>query len=197
MLRSALAKENVELVSAARVKDIRADIKEKVRAALSSCDMLITTGGVSVGEYDFVKDVLAEEGVERIFWGVSQRPGGPMYFGRREDTLVFGLPGNPASSLVCYYEYVRPAVRKMAGKKDIFLKQGSARLLVPIRKKPGKAHFLRGVVGRDNEGLCVEAAGGQGSHMLKSFALANSLIVISEDETYLPQGSDVTVHYLP
>lgn len=196
-LKAALSEENIELLSAARVKDTKSDVEEMIRTCIDSCDVLITTGGVSVGEYDFVKDVLVELGVEEIFWGVSQRPGGPMFFGRRKDTLVFGLPGNPASSLVCYFEYVRPAIRKMAGKNDIFLKEEDALLGAPIRKKPGKKHFLRGVVRRDSEGLYVSTAGGQGSHMLKSFALSNGLIVLSEDDSYLPEGSMVKVHLLP
>jgi len=125
------------------VADIVSNIEDMIRIGLDSSDIPITTGGVSVGEYDFIKDILSKQGVEEIFWGVSQRPGGPMFFGRRKNTLVFGLPGNPASSLVCYYEYVRLALRKMAGKEDIFLKEENAQLTVPIKKKTGKKHFLK------------------------------------------------------
>jgi len=196
-LKTALSKENIDLVSVDRVADNKSQIEEMIQTSLDSSDILITTGGVSVGEYDFVKDILAKQGVEQIFWGVSQRPGGPMFFGRRHNTLVFGLPGNPASSLVCYYEYVRPALRKMAGKEDIFLREENAQLTIPIKKKTGKKHFLRGLVSSDNEKLVVRTTGEQGSHMMKSFALSNSLIILSEEDSYLPENSIVKVHILP
>jgi molybdopterin molybdotransferase len=196
-LKAALAGERVELVSAARVPDVKSDIEERIKKALGFSDVLIITGGVSVGDYDFVKDTLGGLGVEKIFWGVSQRPGGPMFFGRCKDTLVFGLPGNPASSLVCYYEYVFPALRKMIGKRDIFLHELDALLLNPINKKPGKMHFLRGVVSRDGEKVCVRTTGGQGSHILKSFAEANCLVVVDDDEGFMPENSTVKVHQFP
>ncbi|MEW6144653.1 MAG: gephyrin-like molybdotransferase Glp [Thermodesulfobacteriota bacterium] len=196
-LKSALAGEKVKLISAERIADVRSDIEERIKKGLVSSDVLIITGGVSVGDYDFVKDTLGAAGVEKIFWGVSQRPGGPMFFGRASDALVFGLPGNPASTLVCYYEYVRPVLRKMIGKKDIFLHELNAMLLDPVRKKPGKTHFLRGIVGREGEKVYVMTSGGQGSHMLKSFALSNCLIVIDKDDSYLPENSGVKVHLLP
>jgi molybdopterin molybdotransferase len=196
-LRAALVGEKIELTSAERVTDVRSDIEERIKKPLGSSDVLIITGGVSVGDYDFVKDILGALGVEKIFWRVSQRPGGPMFFGRWKDTIVFGLPGNPASSLVCYYEYVRPALRKMIGKKDIFLHELSALLLNPISKKPEKTHFLRGRVSRDGENFYVKTSGDQGSHMLKSFALSNCLIVIDKDDSYLPANSVVKIHLLP
>lgn len=196
-LKAALFAESVELVSIDRVADSRSDIEQNIGRCISSSDVLIITGGVSVGDYDFVKDILGGLGVEKIFWGVSQRPGGPMFFGRCKDTLVFGLPGNPASSLVCYYEYVRPALRRMVGKKDIFLREADALLRNPVSKKPGKTHFLRGFVSRGSGGSYVRASGEQGSHILKSFSLANCLIVLHEDDSYLPENSRVKVHLLP
>ncbi|MCI0482897.1 MAG: molybdopterin molybdotransferase MoeA [Candidatus Dadabacteria bacterium] len=196
-LKAAISGEKAELVSSGRVADTRPDIEEGIGKALGSCDALIITGGVSVGDYDFVRDILGGLGVEKIFWGVSQRPGGPMFFGRCKDTLVFGLPGNPASSLVCYYEYVRPALRKMTGKNDIFLHEADALLQNPVSKKPGKTHFLRGFVSRGIEGSYVKASEEQGSHMLKSFAQANCLIVFREGDSYLPENSRVKVHLFP
>jgi molybdopterin molybdotransferase len=196
-LKAAISGEKAEIVSSGRVADMRPEIEERIGKALGSCDALIITGGVSVGDYDFVRDILGGLGVEKIFWGVSQRPGGPMFFGRRKDTLVFGLPGNPASSLVCYYEYVRPALRRMTGKKNLFLHEEDALLMKPLSKKPGKTHFLRGYVSRGSEGSYVEASEVQGSHMLKSFAQANCLIVFREGDSYLPENSRVKVHLLP
>lgn len=196
-LTAAIAGERTELVSVGRVADVKPDIEDRIAKALGSSDVLIITGGVSVGDYDFVKDILGAAGVEKIFWRVSQRPGGPMFFGRARDTLVFGLPGNPASSLVCYYEYVRPALRMMIGKKDIFLREANAFLRDPVSKMPGKTYFLRGIVSRNGENFYVKTSGGQGSHMLKSFAQSNCLIVIDKDDSYLPANSGVKVHLLP
>lgn len=196
-LKTALVKENMELISIERVADSKSKIEEGINRGLESSDILITTGGVSVGEYDFVKDILASKGVEEIFWGISQRPGGPMYFGRKENKLVFGLPGNPASALVCYYEYVRPAIRKMAGKKEVLLKEEKAQLMAPIKKKTGKMHFIRGLVTRDNGDIYVKTTGEQGSHMMRSFALSNSLIILGEEDSYLPENSKVKIHILP
>lgn len=197
MLKAAISGEKAELVSIERVPDTRPDIEEGIGKALGSCDALIITGGVSVGDYDFVRDILGGLGVEKIFWGVSQRPGGPMFFGKYKDTLVFGLPGNPASSLVCYYEYVRPAIRKMTGKNDIFLHEADALLMNPVSKRPGKTHFLRGIVSSNGEGVHVTVSEEQGSHMLKLFARANCLIIFRECDSYLPENSRVKVHLLP
>jgi len=107
-LSAAIKKENADLISADRVKDSYQEIKRKISSSLKQSDVLIITGGVSVGDYDYIKEILAEIGVEKIFWRVSQRPGGPLYFGIHKNKLVFGLPGNPVSSLVCFYEYMRP-----------------------------------------------------------------------------------------
>ena len=196
-LRAAIAKESTDIVSAKRVIDDRSVIDETIGSELDECDILLTTGGVSVGEYDFVKDVLAAHGVEQIFWGISQRPGGPLYFGKKGNKLVFGLPGNPASALVCYYEYVIPAIRKMAGKKQLLLIEEEAQLTETINKKAGKQHFMRGVYSRENGKNYVRTAGEQGSHMMKSFAMSNCLIVLGEEVTCLPKDTNVKIHLLP
>lgn len=197
MLKAALSKDSADCVSAVTVSDNKTEIQSAVSSALESSDLLITTGGVSVGDYDYVKEVFSSLGVRQIFWGIAQRPGGPMFFGKKGETLVFGLPGNPASSLVCYYEYVRPAIRSMMGKKDIFLGEESAHLLNSVSKKAGKKHFLRGHVRTENGKRFVSTTGGQGSHMLKSFALSNCLIVLSEEDADKPEHSLVKIHNLP
>ena len=172
-------------------------LKKKLIKAIERCDVVIITGGVSVGEYDYVKGVLEEIGVHRIFWRVSQRPGGPLYFGKKENTLIFGLPGNPASVLVCYFEYVRAALNKMIGKEDFFLFQVEAILTEEIRKNPGKTNFVRGRLTIKDSEYHVKPSGAQGSHILKSFALSNCLIVFPKDETHLQILSKVSVHILP
>jgi molybdopterin molybdotransferase len=196
-LQAALSQEKTDLLFFRRVRDEVFDIEEKLREGLQSCDVLIVTGGVSVGEYDYVKGILNKLGVKSIFWGVAQKPGGPLFFGKKNDTLIFGLPGNPVSSLVCFYEYVKPALHKMIGKKDVFLLELEALLLEEIRKKPGKTHFLRGYLEKKDDSFHVKPAGDQGSHVLKSFALSNCLIIVPKDVTYLPPRSRVKVHLLP
>lgn len=197
MLKAALSRDDANILSAVTVSDHKIEIQSAIDSAIESSDILITTGGVSVGDYDYVKEVFASLGVRQIFWGIAQRPGGPMFFGKKGETLVFGLPGNPASSLVCYYEYIRPAIRSIMGKKDIFLGEESAHLLNSVSKKAGKKHFLRGYVRTENGERFVSTTGGQGSHMLKSFALSNCLIVLSEEDTDKSEHSLVRIHNLP
>jgi len=197
ILSTVLSQDNTELLSVEHVKDEISDIKKKLIKAIERCDVVIITGGVSVGEYDYVKGVLEEIGVQRIFWRVSQRPGGPLYFGKKENTLVFGLPGNPASVLVCYFEYVRAALNKMIGKEDLFLFDFKALLSEEIKKSQGKTHFVRGYLYKDGDNYYVKPSGAQGSHMLKSFALSNCLIVVPKEVVSLPYLSEVNVHILP
>jgi len=196
-LQSALSQELVEFRFMGRARDEVSDIKKNIENGLEWCDVLLVTGGVSVGDYDYVKEVLEMLDVKGLFWRVAQRPGGPLFFGKKDHTLIFGLPGNPASSLVCFYEHVRPALRKMAAKKDLFLLELEALLLEEIRKKPDKIHFLRGYMEKRDDTFYVKSTGGQGSHMLKSFALSNCLIVIPKEASYLPAKSKVKVHLLP
>ena len=193
-----LSQEKVEFLFIGRARDELSDIEDKLKRGLGWCDVLIVTGGVSVGDYDYVKDALENLGVEGIFWRVAQRPGGPMFFGKCVDTLIFGLPGNPASALVCFYEYVRPSLLKMIGRKDVFLVEIEAILLGEIRKKlDGKTHFLRGHLEKRGDSYYVKSSGAQGSHILKSFALSNCLIIAPREVTLLPSGSRVKVYLLP
>ncbi|MBI2485442.1 MAG: molybdopterin molybdotransferase MoeA [Deltaproteobacteria bacterium] len=196
-LQSALSQEVVESKFIGRVRDEVFDIEEKLKKAILWCDVLLVTGGVSVGDYDYVKEIFKKLGIEGIFWRVSQRPGGPLFFGKRGNSVTFGLPGNPASSLVCFYEYVRPALRRMIGRRDLFLLELEALLSEEIKKSPGKTNFLRGYVEKKGGSFYVKSTGTQGSHILKSFALSNCLIVVPKDATHLPPGSTVKVHLLP
>jgi molybdopterin molybdotransferase len=196
-LQSALSQELAEFLFVGRARDEVSDIEEKLKKAILWCDVLLVTGGVSVGDYDYVKEIFKKLGVKGIFWRVSQRPGGPLFFGKTKDSLIFGLPGNPASSLVCFYEYVRPALRSMIGRRDLFLLELEALLSEAIKKSPGKTNFLRGYVEKKGDSFYVRSTGTQGSHILKSFALSNCLIVVPKDVTYLPEQSRVRVHLLP
>ncbi|MBF8302130.1 MAG: Molybdopterin molybdenumtransferase, partial [Candidatus Dadabacteria bacterium] len=197
-LSMALSQENVEFVFLGRARDELSDIEEKLKKGLEWCDVLIVTGGVSVGDYDYVKKALENIAVEAIIWRVAQRPGGPMFFGKKGEILIFGLPGNPTSSLVCFYEYVRPALLKMLAKEKVLLLEMEAALLEDITKKPdGKTHFLRGYLEKQGNAFYVKSTGSQGAHILKSFAISNCLIKVPGEITHIPSGTKVKAHILP
>lgn len=172
-------------------KDNREDLVKKLQAGLRA-DMIITSGGVSVGEYDLVKDVIEEMGTVH-FWQIAMRPGKPLAFGRIFETPVFGLPGNPVSSMVAFEQFVRPSILKMMGLKKIFRTVVHALSTENIQKKKGFTYFLRGVVEKKGEQLYVTTTGAQGSGILKSMVKANGLIVLPEDRAHVYKGEEVAV----
>jgi molybdopterin molybdotransferase len=172
------------------------DTKEALRLAINKCadaDVLLISGGISVGDYDHVKAVLTEAETTCLFHGIAQKPGKPLYFGKRDQGFVFGLPGNPASALTCFYEYVLPALRLLQGRKTVFLEEREAILKHDVFKKSGLTHFLKGRL-EDGE---VEALEGQDSYIMKSFAAANVLICLPAESSAVARGGRVNVHLLP
>lgn len=175
-----------------RVSDEAKKIRQVIREGLKS-DVLVVSGGVSVGKYDFVKEALLEEGVKEVFWKINIKPGKPLFFGRKNKTLVFGLPGNPVSVFVCFEEFVRPALLKMQAKK-------SARVLLRGRmthsfQNGPRRHFVRVVCKATRTGYAVAPLKGQGSHMVGSLAKANALLEV-EPNAFLKRGQQVTVKSL-
>ncbi|OGQ58534.1 MAG: hypothetical protein A3I75_03745 [Deltaproteobacteria bacterium RIFCSPLOWO2_02_FULL_50_16] len=168
-----------------------------LKTALTESHCVILTGGVSVGVFDLVKDLLLKLDVQLLFWKVSQKPGKPLYFGRRGNTFVFGLPGNPAASLICFYEYVRPLLLRWLGYQDVFLTEARARLTQPLYKKAGRTHFIRALAVQRGDDLWVDPVGGQDSHLMQSFAEANCLIVVPSETTELHREERVMIHWLP
>lgn len=160
--------------------------------ALEIADVVLLTGGVSVGEYDFVVEATRRCGVEQLFHKVKQRPGKPLFAGRTEHKMVFGLPGNPSSVLTCFYRYVWPFLRRWAGQKDklITLKVPLAR---PHDKKHQLTHFLKGIY-RDGK---VEILPAQESYRMRSFAVANCLVALDEDARSYIENEPVTIYLLP
>jgi len=165
------------------VKDQIPLLEEKFSEALSLADVLVTSGGVSVGDYDIVKDVLSKFG-EINFWKVAMKPGKPQAFGIAEGKPVFGLPGNPVSSLVVFELMVRPALLKMAGHADIFRPIFKAVLGNDVRNTDNRVHYARAIIKRRNDKFYAQTTGPQGSGILYSMVLANGLIVI-------PIGADL------
>jgi molybdopterin molybdotransferase len=170
--------------------DTREDLHEKIDYGLSECDAVITVGGVSVGEYDLVKDVLAELGCEQQLWQVAMRPGKPFVFGTRGEKLVFGLPGNPVSAAVTFLMLARPALLKMRGLTDIELPTVNAEATEDFVNRGDRPHYLRAVLQRDGERWLVKPMPRQGSHVISSIANANCLVEVPEGTT-IPSGHSV------
>ncbi len=179
---------------------IASDTKEAARKlfseALDKADIVLTTGGVSVGKYDVVKDVLDEMGAEQKFWKVAQKPGHPLGFWVLKGRYIFGLPGNPVATMVCFEEYVRPAVRKMMGRANLFRPEARAILESDIRKRPGRLHFIRVQVTKKNGDYYAASTGPQGSGILKSMVLADGLALLPADVESLKAGDQVLTHLI-
>ena len=170
---------------------IAASFKEALR-----CDAVISTGGVSVGDRDWIKQVLAELGGEMRLWRVRMKPGAPLAFVTLQGRPVFGLPGNPVSTLVTFEQFVRPALLAMMGRRERFRPVVQARLGEAYRKPPGRAHFVRVSLGwRDGERIATQS-GDQSSAVLLSMVRADGLAFVPEDTTELPAGSLVPVQLI-
>jgi molybdopterin molybdotransferase len=168
--------------------DTPQSLREHLARALD-CDLLVTTAGISVGEHDYVRQVLEELGGELRFWKLSMRPGAPVGFGMLGSMPWIGLPGNPVSTMVTFELFVRPAIRKMMGHPLPFRRSVPVRALEPITLKPKLQHFLRGVVSRGHEGAEARLTGPQGSGILTSMAIANALLIVPEGQFETPAGS--------
>ena len=175
-----------------RASDSPESIRQAVSSALGEVDVLITTGAVSVGERDCLKSVFEDLGVERNFWGVRIKPGGPLYFGARGRQLVFGLPGNPVSALVTYYLFVRTALLKMMGARDLPCAV-QARLSAKLNGKRGKLEFVRGRTQRRENALWATSIESRGSHMMSGLAAADCLIHVPPDAVHLNEGDLVDI----
>ena len=159
-------------------------------------DVLLVSGGTSVGVHDYVRPTIEALGVQMRFWRVAMRPGHPMAFGTLSNTAVFGLPGNPVSSMVCVEQFVIPALRRMMGFRRLYRRTVTARLAHPVKMRPGRTEFIRVVLSRDNDGYVASSTGTQSSGVLLSMAKADGLLVVSPDSTGLAAGEQVTVQLL-
>ena len=160
------------------IKDNKKSIEDAFKQAASQADVLITTGGVSVGDADYVKETLEKLGNVN-FWKIAMKPGRPLAFGSINNCLFFGLPGNPVSTMVTFYQFVLPALKKLQNEtlqKDVTLQ---LRCTTAMHKNPGRVEYQRGVMEYDKNGeLVVRSTGGQGSHMLSSMVKANCFIIL-------------------
>jgi len=199
-----LTRLGCEVIDMGVVKDDPAALEAAFRDAAACSDAIITSGGVSVGEADFIKQLMAQLG-EVAFWKIAMKPGRPMAFGRIGKTQpdgaegpgawLFGLPGNPVAVMVTFYQFVRPALQKLAGLDPIPpVPAFQARCLEAMKKSPGRTEYQRGILGRDENGAwTVRPTGAQGSGVLRSMADADCFIVLEHERGKVGAGDTVTV----
>ena len=185
-----------EAGGAPRMLGIVRDTPEATRSAFADAfgnDMVLSTGGVSMGAFDLVRETLAQLGVAERFWKIAQKPGKPLTFGMRERVPVFGLPGNPVSSLVCFYLYVRPALRALCGLDRLHLPTAAATAEERIHTARGLTEFVRCTVDGEPGAYRVRVTGSQSSGVLRSLSLGQGLIVAPPEVTTIEPGTGVRV----
>jgi molybdopterin molybdotransferase len=178
-----------------RLADSPADTRAGLEAALAQADVVVVSGGVSVGPHDHVKPALTALGVRERFWGVALKPGKPTWFGQRDGTLVFGLPGNPVSSVVTFTLFVRPALAALQG--AVLPPRGEGQLAVAVRRNPGREQALRVRLEHSGGAAIATPNGPQGSHLVSSLVGADALAFIPAGEGELPAGALVALEPLP
>ena len=188
-----LSRLGADVLDMGTVPDDRLATQSAFNAAAANADVLITTGGVSVGEADYVKETLERQGDVK-FWKLAIKPGKPLTFGRIDHCWFFGLPGNPVSAMVTFYQLVLPGLRKLSGQEK--LPQTTVKLpcVSKLRKRPGRLDFQRGVIIKNAEGtLVVKSTGIQGSHILSSMSKANCFIILPLESGDIEPGTSVEV----
>ncbi len=192
VLKAVLHEMGILNVHVSHVPDSLSDTVATLSAHLNRHDVVLLTGGVSVGDYDFVVEAADKCGVQLLFHKVKQRPGKPLFFGRKDQIPVFGLPGNPSSVLTCFYEYVWPLLNGLLGKMN-GLRVLYATLKNNFHKENQLTQFLKGFY-QDGE---VMILGAQESFRLQSYALANCLVVLPEESREYIVGETVEIHLIP
>jgi molybdopterin molybdotransferase len=176
-------------------RDDPAELREKLERGLQY-DVLLVSGGTSVGVHDFVRPTLEALGVRMHFWRVQMRPGHPAAFGTTANCRVFCLPGNPVASMVSFEQVVAPALRNMQGHARLYRRTVSARLTQPLKHRPGNLEFVRVTLGRDAQGYLATPTGSQSSGVLLSMARADGLLVVPSESEGLAAGDTATVQLL-
>jgi molybdopterin molybdotransferase len=198
-----LTRLGCEVIDMGVVKDDPAALEAAFREAAACADAIITSGGVSVGEADFIKQLMAQLG-EVAFWKIAMKPGRPMAFGRiqpdgaeRPGAWLFGLPGNPVAVMVTFYQFVRPALLKLAGVSPVTpFPAFPARCVEAMKKGRGRTEFQRGILFMEDGEWCVRPTGAQGSGVLRSMADADCFIVLEHDREKVGAGDTVMVQVM-
>jgi molybdopterin molybdotransferase len=187
-----------EVLAFPRVPDRREAVADALARALAGADVVLTNGGISVGDFDFIKDVLEAMGGEQVFWRVAQKPGGPLGLWQMQGRPVFGIPGNPAAAMIMFEEYVRPALRRMLGHAALHRPERMGILAAPWRKQgaDGRLAFLRVATRMEAGRLVAALAGPQGSGVLTSMMRADALALVPPETLAIPAGGEVLLHLL-
>ncbi len=193
VLQTALGQMGLNAIHIARVKDNLEDTKKALKEALAQSDLVLISGGISVGDFDFVGRALHELGVEEIFYKVKQKPGKPLFFGKQKQTYLFALPGNPASTLNCFYVYVYPFLEALMGKTQRGLLRIQQPLAQDFENDTGRSLFLKARINNNAVSLLT----GQASSMIKAFAAANALVYIPSEKKKITQNEWVETLILP
>jgi molybdopterin molybdotransferase len=188
-----LTRLDCELLDMGVIKDIREDVEQAFLAAAENADVVITSGGVSVGEADFVKETLDKLG-QVEFWKIAMKPGRPLAYGKVNNACFFGLPGNPVSVMVTFYQFVQPALRKLMGENQTEIPTMKVPSASKLKKRPGRLEYQRGIMERNDKGeLVVRKTGAQGSGILSSMSQANCFIVLPIESSTVEPGAMVDV----
>ena len=191
-LRGSIEQAGGDVIDLGIVPDLRDALGDRLRDASRIADIVVSSGGVSVGDYDLVKAVLAElGGID--FWQVAMQPGRPLAFGQIGDAHFFGLPGNPVASMLAFMLFVRPALWKLAGRSRVFPETFDARAMESLAKKRGRREYKRGILAFRDGAWEVRTTGPQGSGILSSMVAGNCLIVLEEDRGDVAAGETVAV----
>jgi len=194
MLEMALKNIGITNIEIFRTKDDIAQTKNTLQEALEKADVLLISGGISVGDYDFVKEALLDNQVEEIFYKVWQKPGKPLWFGKKRNKYIFALPGNPASAMTSFYIYVTPLLNKISGHKISHLKRVEAKTTTGFKNKNGKGLFLKA---RLNPDKTVDILDGQQSSMLHTYATSNVLAYIPPHKSEIQKDDIIECIKLP
>jgi molybdopterin molybdotransferase len=193
MLLSALYNLKFYDINSYKVSDNYRETVSSLKSAITENDLVIITGGISVGDYDFVGRALKELHVQELFYKVKQKPGKPLFYGKKEDSQIFALPGNPAAALTCFYVYVNIALQNMMNRDAIELPRVNAKSISNFIKKGDRPQFLKAIYTNGE----VEILEGQSSAMQQTFALSNCLVFLDEDEQEITIGQTVEAIILP
>lgn len=194
-LRGLSLSAGAEIVAQRHVGDNPDDLRAALNELAPQCDLILTSGGVSAGDFDPVRDVLLAD-ARVIFWKVAMKPGKPIMLALYREVPIFALPGNPASVMVGWEEFARPAILKRGGARALKRLEVEARLAENLHSANGRIEFVRALVGRENGELVARASGEQGSGRLSTMTRANALLVIGAQQTHLEAGTQVTARLL-
>ena len=190
MLNAVLQSYGYEVNIIEHVKDNYQQTVDLIKASLTSSDVLLLSGGISVGDYDFVGKALAELDVEQLFYKVKQKPGKPLFFGKTKDKLVFALPGNPAAALTCFYMYVLVALDLLSGNQNSGLSNTTTLLKADFEVRGVRDLLLKGVT----DFKTTEILGMQSSAMLRSFSEANCIVYLTQNSGLIKAGTEVPTY---